>query len=95
MDDFQRAIAASKERLRERMKLVPVEEAKVELTVAQKKLVINYMLGSVGKGLFEDCQEFWAGMQQEEIDQQYPAYREAVESFVDGLKQHLLRAVGS
>lgn len=98
-DDFERALEASKERLKTQMRLAPpIEEEepppKVELSSTQKKLVIEYMLGSVGKGLFEDVTAFWADMEQEEIDHLYPSYKEAVEKFVGELKYHLLVLIG-
>ncbi len=60
------------------------------LTDAQKKSVINYLLAGVGKGFFEDCDEFWEGLTQEQIDDKYPEYRDEVEKFVDGCKETLL-----
>jgi hypothetical protein len=97
-DDFERALEASKGRVKAQMRLAqPIEEEEppaVELSSAQKKLVIEYMLGSVGKGMFEDVTEFWSGMKQEEIDHLYPSYKDAVERFVQELKHHLLVTIG-
>src|SRR4051812_26513099 len=63
----------------------------IELTNQQKKIVICYVLESVSKGLFEDCEEFWDGMSQEQIDEKYSSYRQVVEEYVEELKVKLLR----
>ena len=60
------------------------------LTPHQKKVVIKYLLDGVGKGLFEDCEDFWEELDPDEIEEQYPVYKEAVENFVDGLRELLL-----
>lgn len=60
------------------------------LTTHQKKEVVKYLLAGVGKGLFEDCDEFWEGITQEEIDENFEAYRDAVDEFIDGLKEKIL-----
>jgi hypothetical protein len=59
------------------------------LTTKQKQLVIDYML-HISKGFFEDCEEFWEGMTNEEVDDKYLEYRNAVEDFVDELREKLL-----
>jgi hypothetical protein len=66
----------------------------VELTNDQKRIIVQYMLGGVSKGLFEDCEDFWEGMSQEQIDELYPAYADESERFVDELKQHILDTLG-
>jgi hypothetical protein len=63
----------------------------VELTKSQKEAVIKYVLIGVGKGLYEDCEEFWGEMSQEEIEEKYSSYRDAVDNFVESLKLKLLR----
>ncbi len=68
----------------------PPPKPSVELTVNQKKVAIGYILGDVSKGLFEDCEDFWEGMSQEQIDDEYGSYRQAVEEYVESLKLKLL-----
>jgi len=69
-----------------------------ELTGDQKRIVIEYLLNGVGKGLFEDVPEFWAAMSslynQDQIEELYPAMRQAVEKFVEQCKHHLLATIG-
>lgn len=72
---------------------VKKEYPHVELSDAQKRVIIDYMLGGVSKGIFEDCPEFWDGIADEKIDELYPAYREVSEQFVEQLKQHLLDTI--
>jgi hypothetical protein len=67
----------------------PPPPPKVELSLGQKRTIVEYMLGGVSKGIFEDCPEFWDGVV--DIDSAYPSYRQAAEEFVEGLKQRLLQ----
>ncbi len=69
----------------------PPPKPVVELTKGQKETIIRYVLGGVSKGLFEDCEAFWEGMNNQQIDEQYSSYRQAVEEYVENLKDKLLR----
>ena len=62
---------------------------KIELTQKQKRLVIDYCLGNGGshKGLFEDCEEMWEGI--DDPDEAYPSLRDAVDEFIEESKQRL------
>jgi hypothetical protein len=62
----------------------------IELTKNQKRIVLEYVLGDVGKGLFEDCEEIWEGMTEDEIDENYPDLRDAVDNFMAEVKQKAL-----
>lgn len=62
----------------------------MNLTKNQKRIVLEYVLGDVGKGLFEDCEEIWEGMNEDEIDENYPALRDAVDDFMALVKQKAL-----
>lgn len=62
----------------------------VELTDAQKRFIIEYELGGVCKGIFES-EEFWEDSH--ENDDFYNSYYEAVEKFIEQIKQHLLDTI--
>lgn len=68
----------------------PEPRPKVELSDFQKKYIIEYALGGISKGVFEDP-EFWERMTQEEVDEVYGSYYEAAENFMDELKMHVLQ----
>lgn len=93
MDDFLACAAQIKKSVEEE-EARPVQPAPrpvlpgIELTQSQKRLILEYALGDLGKGLFEDCPEFWDGV--EDIDAAYPALREAANDYVEGLRQRLL-----
>ena len=61
----------------------------ITLTLHQKKVIVNYVLSAFGKGLFEDCKEFWEGV--DDIKESYSSYRDAVDEFVEDLKKKILR----
>lgn len=58
----------------------------VELSDEQKRFVIEYYLNGSSKGLFEDTEIFG----DEDL---YEAYRNAVDDFIDKIKQHLLDTI--
>ena len=58
----------------------------VELTVQQKKAIIEYVLGDPGKGLFEDCDEFCT----QEVEDNVDGYKDAVYDFVNELREKTL-----
>jgi hypothetical protein len=59
---------------------------KVKLTEDQKKGIIEYLLASCGKGVFEDCPELW----NEELDGElYQAYSDAANDFVDEVREYV------
>ena len=66
---------------------------KMDLTLAQKRIVVNYVLGGPGKGIFEDIPEFWDGI--EDIDEAYGPLRDAVDEYVEGLKEKMLAELGA
>lgn len=70
----------------------PVKKEKpiVELTQEQKRIIAEYHLSGVSKGIFEDCPEFWKGLSQDQVDDLYPSYRAASEKFMDELREHVL-----
>lgn len=73
-------------------KLNPREEIIVDhLTLSnnQKKAILNYVLVS-GEGLFEDCEELWEGMTQDEVDRWLHVYEVAVEKYINEIKARLL-----
>ncbi len=60
----------------------------VILTGEQKMLLINYMLGSVGKGFFEDVSAFWEDVPNDKIEDLYPSYQVAAQKFIDQLREY-------
>jgi len=77
---------------------VPPERPEVQLTKNQKRTIIEYVLNGVGKGLFEDCENFWENedgscISEEEIDRLYGSYRKAADEYVEALKQKLLQTL--
>ncbi len=68
----------------------------VELTQNQKRLIIEYLLGGgCGKGIFEDCPEFWEKPDGSymDMDEMYDPLRDAADNFVEEIKQHLLKTL--
>ena len=59
----------------------------IELTKEQKRFLLDYMLHS-GKGIFEDYPEFWNTLP--DAEDNLPKLQEAVNKYVDELKQRLL-----
>lgn len=69
--------------------VAPPPPPKIDLTLHQKRVIVDYMLGGVSKGLFEDVEEFWEGV--DDIEGTYPSYRDATDEFVEELKQKILK----
>lgn len=65
----------------------------VQLTQGQKVQAIKYHLSGCSKGLFEDCEEFWEGMTQDQIDQQYPALSGAAETFMMKVRDMVIEKI--
>jgi hypothetical protein len=69
----------------------------VELTTEQKKFILEYIMVS-SKGIFEDG-DFWAMRSplyaEGDVDEQYGAFREVVEKFIEECKYHLLVTIGA
>lgn len=65
----------------------------VELTAAQKAMIVKYFLSGSVKGFLEDMEEFWEGIDQEEIDNNDRAYRRAVSDFMDECQEQLLSLI--
>jgi hypothetical protein len=74
-------------------KPTPKEIPVVELTKSQKEIVIRYLLEASSKGLFEDCDEFWEGFTNDQIDELYSSYRQATQKFAEQLVEHCLKLV--
>ncbi len=96
-NDFMTELKAFKKQLEETPVhkdkiIVDYSEKVVELSSLQKTLIVDYCL-QVSKGLFEDCEEFWDGMTEEQIDELYPAYKEASYRFVEALRQQILDTI--
>jgi hypothetical protein len=62
--------------------------AKIQLTLEQKRGIIDYALNQSVKGIFEDKLELWPGL--EDNDDLYPAYRTAVASFMSDIRKSAL-----
>jgi hypothetical protein len=73
--------------------VMPAPIITVFLTDEQKVLLINYMLGSVGKGIFEDVPAFWEDVPNDKIEDLYSAYRDAAQKFIDHLREYALTLV--
>ena len=63
----------------------------VRLSDRQKKLIIDYLM-CFSKGIVEDS-EFWEGVSQEEIDNNYDEWRDAIEEFIQDAKTQLECAI--
>ncbi len=93
-EDFQKALEEWKnERTKPRppVSSPPKVRMEVQLTKNQKRVLLDYLLGGVGKGVFEDCPEFWQGMEESQIDELYGAYRDASDKFVDEVREYVIR----
>ncbi len=84
LDEWKKNYERRFDHLKEQTYVPPPPPPKVELSLEQKRIVVDYVLGSVGKGIFEDVAEFWEGIS--DIEEAYPSYRQATEEFVDGLR---------
>lgn len=60
----------------------------IQLTLEQKRALINYYLHRENKGIFEDRLELWPGLA--ENDELYRPYRDAASQFVDSIRQDAL-----
>lgn len=66
--------------------------SKFELSSKQKEYILNYIMVD-SKGLFEDCNELWEGMTEEEFEENYSSIKEAVYKFIDEARQTLINMI--
>jgi hypothetical protein len=87
---------------RDKPKPLPVFKKKeplhVELTLEQKRFIIEYTMSGLSKGVFEDG-DFWAMRSplyaDGDPDEQYSAFSHVAEKFLEECKQHLLTTIGA
>ncbi len=68
----------------------PMSKVAFKLTDEQKAAVAKYVLVAT-KGIAEDVDVLWDGMTQEEIDGNYTAVTDAVEEFINEIKETTLK----
>lgn len=61
----------------------------MKLSIKQKKALVNYLLGEVGKGPFEDLEPF----QTEEVEENFNEYREAADDFINAIRKSIINAL--
>jgi hypothetical protein len=65
----------------------------VKLSEKQKKFIIDYLL-CFSKGIVESS-EFWEGISQEEIDNNYDEWQDEIVGFIEETKHHLETTIGT
>lgn len=63
-----------------------------KLTKHQKEVIINYMLGDLGKGVFEG-EEFWEDLSQDDIDDVYEVVQDQADDFYESCRVFLLKNI--
>jgi len=72
-----------------KIKAKTTTEAAAELSIGQKKILINYFVAGEPKAIFEDVPEFFDGM---EVKDHSP-YAIAIYNFLDEAKEKLLKEI--
>lgn len=94
MDDFSVDLARWREQQLKPQpsKVIPAKpKAYAELTSDQKRKIIRYLM-CFSKGVVEDG-DFWGTMSQADINDQYDAYRNAIDRFIEEMKETLLSMI--